>query len=241
MDPVDPPDSSVCLDAMTPPNLHVLLVEDDPQIVSQLEKALEQQGIEVDVARDGPSGFEAVSGTAYDVVVLDIGLPGYDGIEVLRRIRARGQMVPVLILTAQDDESDVVLGLQEGADDYMIKPASVVELIARLHAVHRRAGNAAEKTLRVADVELDTVRGVATRAGRRLRLTPTERDLLGVLMTSAPEVVAYRDILLAVWGIDFDTGTNVLPVHISRLRTKLEAGGQSRMVHTVRELGYRLG
>jgi len=153
---------------------------------------------------------------------------------------AGGNRVPVLVLTGQDDESEVVRALEDGADDYLTKPASLLELTARLQALHRRATIVPTSTLKVHDLELDTVRGVVRRAGRKVPLTETERDLLGVLMTSAGRVVTHQALLEAVWGIDFDPGTNVLPVHISRLRSKLESRGERRLIHTVREVGYEL-
>jgi len=234
------PRHSLCEDSAISDKLRVLLTEDDPHVVKQVREALRRQGHSVDVAGDGPSGLELASTQGYDAVVLDIGLPGFDGLEVLRRLRAGGNRVPVLVLTGQDDESEVVRALEDGADDYLTKPASLLELTARLQALHRRATIVPTSTLKVHDLELDTVRGVVRRAGRKVPLTETERDLLGVLMTSAGRVVTHQALLEAVWGIDFDPGTNVLPVHISRLRSKLESRGERRLIHTVREVGYEL-
>jgi len=230
----------LCEDSAISDKLRVLLTEDDPHVVKQVREALRRQGHSVDVAGDGPSGLELASTQGYDAVVLDIGLPGFDGLEVLRRLRAGGNRVPVLVLTGQDDESEVVRALEDGADDYLTKPASLLELTARLQALHRRATIVPTSTLKVHDLELDTVRGVVRRAGRKVPLTETERDLLGVLMASAGRVVTHQALLEAVWGIDFDPGTNVLPVHISRLRSKLESRGERRLIHTVREVGYEL-
>jgi len=220
--------------------LRILLVEDDPTISDLVREGFADEPMTLELAADGPTGLERASSAPFDVVLLDIELPGYDGLELLRRLRASGSDVPVIILTGRGDEADIVRGLSAGADDYVAKPFSGLELVARIQAVHRRAMMASGRALRFGDVELDVVRGRATRAGHRIPLTPTEFELLRVLMTTPGVPVSRQDLLARVWDITFDPGTNLVDVHISRLRSKLEADGAPRIVHSVRGEGFRV-
>lgn len=224
-----------------PERLKVLLVEDDPELATMLKEALERREVVVEMAVDGPSGFGLASSPGFDVVILDIELPGYDGLEVLRRLREGGSKIPVIMLTAWDEEKDVIRGLDLGADDYLRKPASVSELLARIHSVHRRMTIHSERALRALDVELDGVRGVAFRGGREIRLTSTECDLLRVLMSSPGTVIPREALLKEVWGVDFEPGTNMVAVYVHRLRAKLEREGERPVIHTLRGEGYLFG
>jgi two-component system OmpR family response regulator len=223
------------------PKLRVLLVEDDRGLAGVLQKALGARDVRVDLAVDGPSGLQRASSQVYDVVILDVRLPGFDGLEVLKRLRGEGSTVPVIVLTAWGEEEDVVQGLYLGADDYLRKPVGVSELLARIHNVHRRVLIHSERGLKVGDVELDSVRGTAVRSGRTIRLTPTESDLLRVLMSSQGVVLSRGTLLNTVWGMEFEPGTNLVAVYVHRLRTKLEKGGEVRIIHTVPGQGYMFG
>ena len=222
--------------------IEILAVDDDAQIRAILEEGLSEADFEcrVQTVADGPAGLNAASEHQFDAVILDVQLPGMNGFDVLRALRDRGNDVPVLLLTGTDDESSVVRGLREGADDYVTKPFNLPELQARVEAVVRRARMASNQTLSFGDVEVDVVGRRAMRAGRRLSLTPTEFDLLVALLRS-DGTMSRDDLLQSVWEMDFDPGTNLLDVHLSRLRTKLEANGRSRVIQTVRGKGFRLG
>ena len=222
--------------------IEILAVDDDAQIRAILEEGLSEADFEcrVQTVADGPAGLKAASEHQFDAVILDVQLPGMNGFDVLRALRDRGNDVPVLLLTGTDDESSVVRGLREGADDYVTKPFNLPELQARVEAVVRRARMASNQTLSFGDVEVDVVGRRAMRAGRRLSLTPTEFDLL-VALLRADGTMSRDDLLQSVWEMDFDPGTNLLDVHLSRLRTKLEANGRSRVIQTVRGKGFRLG
>ena len=222
-------------------HLNVLLVEDDPGVSTPLRAVFATESVAVDVATDGPSGFEAASGATYDVIILDVELPRYDGFEILRRLRDAGSSVPVIMLTVRSQATDVVHGLREGADDYVAKPFNSSELLARVYAVHRRAQMASGKTLRFRDVQLDVVHRRAERAGERLRLTGTEFAILEALLATPDVVVTRRELLERVWGIRFEPGTNRVDVHVFRLRSKLEAGGRTRIIHSVRGQGFKMG
>lgn len=217
---------------------HVLVVEDDGAVRRSLERALALHGFVVSAVADGVSALREVATGAVDVIVLDVGLPGPDGLSIASRLRADGRDVPLLMLTARDTIEDRVAGLAAGADDYLVKPFSLEELVARLRALLRRARpvDSGPRPLRSGDIALDVEAHTATRAGRDLALTPTEFDLL-VLLLEAPGRVRTRDAIVAgLW--DDEVGDNALDQHIASLRRKLEVDGAHRVLHTVRGVGF---
>lgn len=218
----------------------VLVVEDDPAVRASLERSLAFEGYTVVTAADGEAGLAAVTDRRPDAVVLDLGLPRIDGLEVCRRLRAAGDAVPILMLTARESTGDRVRGLDAGADDYLPKPFALEELFARVRALLRRSGAAAgaRAVLAIDDLRLDTAGREAFRAGRQLTLTRTEYELLEHLMLHPRQVLTRAQILAEVWGYDFDPGSNTLEVYIGYLRRKTEEGGLPRLVHTVRGVGY---
>jgi two-component system, OmpR family, response regulator MprA len=217
----------------------LLVIDDDEQLLAALRRALAYGGYDVEVALTGEAGLRAALERPPDLVVLDVLLPGLDGLEVCRRLRAGGE-VPVLMLTARDEVADRVAGLDAGADDYLVKPFAVDELLARVRALLRRRAPATADELRFADLTLNQATRTVQRAGRLLSLTPKEFDLL-VLFLQHPRQVLTREVLFQrAWGYDFDGQSNVLDVYVSQLRTKLEAGGEPRLLHTVRGVGYAL-
>lgn len=220
--------------------MRILLVEDEPRVADLLARGLREAGYVPDWSTTGEEALERLKGSEYEVVVLDLGLPGMDGFDVLSALRSSGDATPILILTARDAREDVVRGLDLGADDYLIKPFDFTELTARLRAIARRAAAAGAPRLRYGDLELDRLRREVWRGSRRVDLTPTEFRILDALMDAEGGVVGRNDLLARVWGYDFDPGTSVVEVHLTNLRRKLETGGQKRVVQTVRGEGYRL-
>ncbi|WP_233149840.1 response regulator transcription factor [Kineosporia sp. A_224] len=218
----------------------VLVVEDDPAVRASLERSLEFEGYTVVSATDGEAGLAAVATHRPDLVLLDLGLPKVDGLEVCRRLRAAGDGVPVLMLTARESTGDRVRGLDAGADDYLPKPFALEELFARVRALLRRAGATAEggKVLVVDDLRMDTAAREVTRAGEPVPLTRTEYELLEYLMLHPRQVLTRAQILAEVWGYDFDPGSNTLEVYVGYVRRKTETGGRPRLLHTVRGVGY---
>ena len=218
----------------------VLVVEDDPAVRSSLVRSLTFEGYEVVTAADGEAGLAAVARDRPDVVVLDLGLPRVDGLEVCRRLRARGDDVPILVLTARGTLGDRVVGLDAGADDYLPKPFALEELLARLRALVRRAlaTDEAGQVLAVGDLRVDLRSREVSRAGRPITLTRTEHELLAVLAAHPRQVLTRAQLLSAVWGFDFDPTSNTLEVYIGYLRRKTEEGGLPRLIHTVRGVGY---
>lgn len=217
----------------------ILIVDDEAPIVELVRTYLEQDGLEVIEAHDGPSGLQLIRDQAPDVVVLDVMLPGLDGIEVLRQARTFSDAY-VIMLTARVEEVDRIVGLSVGADDYLVKPFALAELSARLHALLRRRGAVLNDPLVVGDLVIDPRRHVATREGRDLRLTRREFALLQAF-ADHPGIVLSRDQLLTqVWGYTFDVETNVVDVFVGYLRRKLEAEGEPRVLHTVRGVGWAL-
>ncbi|MDQ7030199.1 MAG: response regulator transcription factor [Ardenticatenia bacterium] len=218
----------------------VLVIEDDPKIADLLRRGLLYEGFEVDVAPNGEQGLRLARERPPHLVILDLMLPDMDGLDVLRRLR-RADDVPVLILTAKDAVADRVLGLESGADDYVVKPFSFEELLARVRALLRRARTqATPEVLRFADLELDTGTRQARRTDRVIDLTPKEYDLLELFMRHPRQVLPRELIYERVWGYDFGGESNLLDVYIRYLRNKLEAGGEPRLIHTVRGVGYVL-
>jgi two-component system response regulator MprA len=225
------------------PTARILVVEDDFRIAVFVQRALVQAGYAVQVVADGDDALEAVAATAPDLVILDVMLPGPDGLEVARRVRASGS-VPILMLTARDAVGDRVRGLDAGADDYLVKPFALEELLARLRALlRRREVDAAERrrgVLAFADVRLDQDSREVSRGGRRLELRHMELELLVYLMRHPGRVLSRREIFEEVWGYDFLGDSNVIEVTLGHLRQKLEAEGRPRLIHTVRAAGYIL-
>ena len=223
--------------------MRVLIVEDDQQTAAYLRKALQEDGHAVDHASNGRDGLFLASTESYDAVVLDRMLPGLDGLAVLRTLRGAGNATPVLLLTALADVDHRVEGLRAGSDDYLAKPFAYAELSARLDGIVRRGATAttAPGRLEVADLALDLERRDALRGGRRIALQPREFRLLEYLMRHAGRAVTRTMLLEAVWDYHFDPQTNVIDVHVSRLRQKIDQGFDRPLLHTVRGVGYRLG
>jgi DNA-binding response OmpR family regulator len=221
--------------------MRILVVEDDPRIVSFVQKGLADEGYQSTAAYDGDQAMREVSRglTEYDVVLLDLGLPGISGDDVLAAIRRRAPHVPVIVLTARAELVDKVRGLDQGAADYVTKPFSFEELLARLRAVVRASGAQVLTTLRVDDLELDLHTKVATRDGRRIELTPREWSMLELFMRHPTHVVTRARLENEVFGYDFDAGSNIVDVYVGYLRRKLNASGERPFIKTVRGAGYR--
>lgn len=220
---------------------HILVVDDDHKITRMLERTLTSEGYRVTISHDGPGALRRAGELQPDIVILDVMLPGMNGVEVCRRLRASSQ-IPVLMLTARDEIEDRVQGLDSGADDYLVKPFATAELLARLRALLRRPAPTEEapEILRYADLTLDMAARQAQRSGRLIELSTTEYELLTLLMRRAGQVVTREQIMERVWGYDFEGESNVLEVYVRYLRTKLEAGGEPRLIQTVRGAGYVL-
>jgi two-component system response regulator MprA len=217
----------------------ILVIEDDERILKFLRRGLAYEGYIVDDATDGESGLRIARDQPPDLVILDWMLPGLDGLEVCRRLRSGGP-VPILMLTAKDQVSDRVLGLDAGADDYMVKPFSLDELLARLRALLRRAQPSRPKVMTFQDLSLDTGTRLAHRGGRVISLTAKEYELLELFMRH-PRQVLTRDLIYDhVWSYDFGGESNIIEVYIRYLRQKLEINGETRLLHTVRGMGYVL-
>jgi two-component system, OmpR family, response regulator MprA len=221
--------------------MRLLVVDDDPSVREALALVLDLHGFDVATAADGREAIRTLSLAPPDAVILDVLMPGLDGLEVCRRMRATGDRTPVLMLTARTEVSERVAGLEAGADDYLAKPFAREELIARLHALLRRTGwEGDERTLRFEDLELDPLAHEARRDGRLLELTRTEFLLLELLLRHPRQVLTRATIFDHVWGYDFGPSSNSLEVYIGYLRRKTEAEGEARLVHTVRGVGYVL-
>ena len=219
--------------------MRILVVEDDAAIASLIRRGLEDAGFGVGLAGDGPSGEALALSGDFDLVLLDILLPGKNGREVLSAIRERRPGLPVILLTALGDVEDRVEGLELGADDYVSKPFAFEELLARVRATLRRPGQRDEMRLIAGDIELDFRTRRVTRAGTEVTLTAREFDLLAYLMRHPGQVLERDRLLSAVWGMDFDPGTNVLDVYVGYLRRKLGTEGSPAPIETVRSVGYR--
>lgn len=220
--------------------LEILVVDDQPEVVQVIRRGLEQEGHHVDHAHSGEEGLAMIAAGSYDVVILDVMLPGLNGFEVARRIRDQGITTPILMLTQRDTERDIIHGLELGADAYLPKPFRLGELRAHIRALKRRVGMEARTVLRFDDVELDRVRREVKRAGRDVPLTNIEFKLLETLMLRPGRTYEKGELLRLVWGLTFDPGTGVLNVHLGNLRGKLEEGGGRRIIQTVRGKGYCL-
>ncbi len=220
-------------------NPHILIVEDEEKITDFLRRGLMYESYRVDVAHDGQSGLALARENPPDLVILDWMLPGMDGLEVCRRLRSGGP-VPILLLTARDSVADRVLGLDAGADDYLIKPFDFDELLARIRALLRRAQPQSPEILKFADLSLDTGTRQAFRGERTIDLTAKEYELLELFMRN-PRQVLTRDVIFdRVWGYDFGGESNIIEVYVRYLRQKLETGSEPRLLHTVRGVGYVL-
>jgi two-component system response regulator MprA len=217
----------------------ILIIEDDEAILKVLRRVLTYEGYQVDTALDGQSGLNMVRDVLPDLVVLDWMLPGMDGLEVCRRLRAAGS-VPILMLTAKDTIQDRVQGLDAGADDYLVKPFELDELLARIRALLRRTQTDRAQVLTFADLALDISTRQASRKGRLISLTAKEYELLELFLRHPRQVLTREMIFDRVWGYDFGGESNVLDVYIRYLRQKLEEGGEIRLLHTVRGVGYVL-
>jgi two-component system response regulator MprA len=217
---------------------HILVVDDDPRITDLVRHILAYEEYSVAIASSGNDALTRTLEHPPDLIVLDIMLPRLDGLEVARRLRAAGDNVPILMLTARDAVTDRVEGLETGADDYLVKPFAPEELLARVKALLRRKQEERHEVLRYVDVELDTGTRIAHRGAREIELSPTEYELLLLFMKRPRQVLTREIILDRVWGIDFEGSSNVMEVYVGYLRTKLEAGGEPRLIHTVRGVGY---
>jgi DNA-binding response OmpR family regulator len=217
----------------------ILVVEDQPALARLLQKVLDEEGFEVRLAYDGPSGRDAALAAPPDAIVLDVGLPGLDGLAVSRAIRARGLRMPIVMLTARDAVPERVAGLEAGADDYVLKPFAFEELLARLR-VHLRRSGVPAGPLRIADLVVDPDAHTATRAGRLIELSAQEFSLLELLARHVGQVLTRDRILEHVWGYDAEPSSNVVDLYVHYLRRKVDVGFDAPLIHTVRGVGYVL-
>jgi two-component system, OmpR family, response regulator MprA len=217
---------------------HILVVDDDPRVTDLLRRVLAYEGYSVAIAARGNEALNRALEQPPDLVVLDIMLPGLNGLEVARRLRIAGDRVPIMLLTARDAVADRVEGFETGADDYLVKPFAPEELLARITALLRRSQAERSEVLRSADVELDTGTRLAHRGAREIELSPTEYELLALFLRRPRQVLTREVILDRVWGLDFEGSSNVMEVYVGYLRAKLEAEGEPRLIHTVRGVGY---
>jgi two-component system, OmpR family, response regulator MprA len=219
----------------------ILVVDDERAVRESLRRALELEGYEIELAADGREALERLEAEAQpDAVILDVLMPGVDGLEVCRRLRRSGSRLPVLMLTARDAVENRVAGLDAGADDYVTKPFALEELLARIRALLRRTTNGADEALRFADLELNPGTREVRRGGELIDLTRTEFSLLELFLRNPRQVLTRSIIFERVWGYDFGYGSNSLDVYVGYLRRKTEAGGKPRLIHTVRGVGYAL-
>jgi len=219
----------------------ILLVEDDMGASRFIRKGLQEKGYTIDVAFDGEEGLHLATSQTYDLIILDIMLPEMSGFEVLKGIRKKGIITPVIFLTARDEKDDVVHGLELGADDYLIKPFSFAELLARIKAVLRRGQKDSNLSkLTIADLTLNLMNRTATRGDKVIELSGKEFMLLEYLMQNAGQILTRTMILDQVWGYDFDPSTNIIDVHINRLRNKIDKDFPRKLIHTIKGVGYVL-
>jgi DNA-binding response OmpR family regulator len=220
--------------------MQVLVVEDERRMAELLRQGLEEEGHSVVLAGNGRDGLAMAESHAFDVIVLDVMLPGIDGFSVARRLRSARNQTPILMLTARDTNQDVIAGLNLGADDYLVKPFAFDVLLARLRAVSRRGAIPQPVPLKVKDLTLDPASREVTRHGRRIALTRTEYSLLELLIRRAGRVVPRENLIEAVWGFDSDVRGNTLDAFIRLLRDKVDVSGEAKLIHTVRGVGYCL-
>lgn len=220
--------------------IRILVVEDEKKVASFLEQGLREDGYSVDVAHNGLDGAMKAHVYDYDLLILDVMLPGQSGYEIAHEVRKSGRTVPILMLTARDATDDVIRGLDRGADDYLTKPFKFGELLARVRALLRRGGSARTERLMYRDLELDRLQHVARRGGRELDLTAKEFQLLEHFLMHPEEVVRRTELLEKVWDLHFDPMSNVVDVHVGNLRRKLRRAGEGSLIHTVRGVGFML-
>ncbi len=221
--------------------MRILVVDDDAAVRESLRRALALESYDVELAGDGAQALERLDeDPRIDALILDVSMPRLDGLEVSRRLRRQGDALPILMLTARDEVADRVAGLDAGADDYVVKPFALEELLARLRALLRRAAPDESDVLQFADLELDPATRLATRAGEEIVLTRTEFSLLELFLRNPRQVLTRSVIFERVWGYDFGFGSNSLDVYIGYLRRKTEAGGKPRLIQTIRGVGYAL-
>jgi len=220
--------------------MRILIVEDDKKVGAFLAKGLKEEQYAVDVCRDGEAAMELAALNPYDAIVLDIMLPKKDGFAVCRDLRQIGLLTPILMLTAKDTIEDKVAGLTEGADDYLTKPFSFEELLARIRALLRRSQDYKTKLLKVADLELDPARREATRAGRKISLTGKEYALLEYMMRNRGRLLSESMIIEHVWDMNYEGTSNIVNVYINYLRKKIDEGAPVKLIHTVRGYGYKV-
>lgn len=218
---------------------NILLVEDEEKVARFIQRGLESENFRVTVAQDGKKGEQEALVGSYDLLILDVLLPGKNGFEILQSLRQQGMAIPILMLTARGTTEDIVQGLDRGADDYLTKPFSFEELLARIRSLLRR-NKQANTVLRVADLALDTVSHKATRNNTPIELTTREYALLEFLMRNPSVLFSRRQLAKEVWGYDFDPGTNIVDVYVNHLRKKIDTGFPIRLLHTVRRKGYVL-
>lgn len=218
--------------------MRILVVEDEKKTASFIRKALQAEGFAVDVCRTGDDALAAASTTSFDGIVLDIMLPGRDGLSVLRQLRERSNTTPVLLLSARGEVNERVDGLNAGADDYLAKPFVIAELVARIRALGRRSSDTKSTVLRLADLTLDTITREARRKETKIELTTREYLLLEFLLRSTGRICSRMAILEKVWDYDFDPGSNLVDVYVKRVREKIDDGFEPKLLHTVRNIGY---
>ncbi len=221
--------------------MKILLVEDERKVANLIKKGFEEEGLIVDIAEDGEVALQKIGASNYDLIILDIMLPGKDGIEVLKEIRARGILKPIMMLTAKDSTTDKVMGLDAGADDYITKPFVFEELLARVRALLRR-GQAIEKAqpIQIHDLVIDPVTRKVTRAGKEIELTSKEYGLLEYMARNKNRILTRTMIAENVWDYQFDSLTNIIDVYINYLRKKIDKDHQKKLIHTVRGVGYMI-
>ena len=220
--------------------MRILLAEDEHKVARFIQRGLEAEHYTIEVVHDGEAAIARALGGDYDLLILDVMMPKRDGLAVLKDIRARNLPLPVLLLTARDTVADKVAGLDSGADDYLTKPFDFEELVARVRALLRRGGAAVPAVLKLADLTLDPVTRAVMRADKPIELTAKEYALLEFFLRRAGQVVSRAVIAHHVWGVDFDTFTNVIDVYVNYLRKKIDAGFEPKLLHTVRGVGYVL-
>lgn len=220
--------------------MKILVIEDDKKILSFLKKGFKEHGFAVDCAQDGKDGYFLAKDQKYDCIVLDIMLPALNGYDLIQRLRSENNKTPVIFLTAKDSVQDRVKGLELGGDDYMIKPFAFSELLARVRAIMRREKEQDSTSFSAGDLVVDTVKRTAIRNGQKINLTPTEFTIIQYLIERKGEVVTKTMLLENVWGYFFDSYTNVIDVHITNLRKKIDSEGYKSLIHTVRGVGYIL-
>jgi two-component system copper resistance phosphate regulon response regulator CusR len=220
--------------------MRILVVEDERRMASVVSRALRENAYEVDLAETGQRALDLARQNSYDTILLDIRLPGLSGIQVCRELRAAHLDTPILMVTARTLVEDRVEGLDSGADDYLVKPFAVAELLARIRAMVRRRKSGAGRILRYADIELDRHERRVSRAGRVISLTAKEFALLEFLLIRAPQAVSRNEIIENVWNMNFDPGTNLVEVYVNRLRHKTSGHGEPKIIHTIQGVGYCL-